>query len=117
MKRMLVCLALVACAPDYSNGSRVGVVTKLSEKGLIWKSWEGEMNMGGMRTLKQEVGDVESTTAVVNAFTFNVDPMAVPKVQAALSSGQRVELLYRQWAVSPPTIDDDHVVFDVKVSK
>ena len=47
-------------------------------------------------------------------FEFNVDKNALPKVQAALNSGHRVELIYRQWWIEPPTIDNDHVVIDVK---
>ncbi|HLC78628.1 MAG TPA: hypothetical protein VJH92_05890 [Candidatus Nanoarchaeia archaeon] len=27
----------------YSEGERVGTIVKLSNKGLIWKTWEGEM--------------------------------------------------------------------------
>jgi hypothetical protein len=31
---------------EYSEGSRSGVVQKLSRKGVIWKTWEGELNLG-----------------------------------------------------------------------
>ena len=40
---------LIGCNPDYSDGERVGIVTKLSYKGWNYKTWEGEMNLGGMR--------------------------------------------------------------------
>ncbi len=35
---------------DYSQGTRVGVINKLSEKGLIssWKTYEGEMALEGL---------------------------------------------------------------------
>jgi hypothetical protein len=114
MKKLIMVAAvaalLVGCGKNYSNGSRVGVVTKLSEKGLIWDSWEGEMNMGGVRDKHTDAG----TVSVPNAFQFNVDPAAVPKVKEALRSGKRVELVYREWAVSPLSIGDSHVVIDVK---
>lgn len=97
---------LSACAPNYSNGTRVGVVTKLSEKGLIWKSWEGEMLMA-------LPSDVSGATQP-EKFIFNVSPEAVGKVQEAMKSGKRVELVYRQWAFAPPSIDADHVIIDVK---
>lgn len=111
-----LCFLIVVpgCAPNYSNGSRVGVVTKLSEKGLMFKSWEGEMNMGGMRQSSDSDGH---TTIVANVFTFNVDPKIVSEVKAAMDSGQRVELIYRQWAKRPVTIDNSHVVIEVKASK
>lgn len=116
MKRALLALALTAlaltqtgcfgCVPDYSNGERVGIVTKLSERGLIWKSWEGELLMA---LPTQVAGNIDP-----EKFTFNVDPQAVAKVQAALASGQRVTLIYRQWFVKPPSIEAHHVIIDVK---
>lgn len=104
---VLICLLIVsACAPNYSDGSRMGVVTKLSQKGLFFKSWEGEM----LVALPIEVaGNTQP-----EKFEFNVDPQVIDKVQKAMASGKRVELVYRQWAIGPPTIDSDHVVIDVK---
>jgi hypothetical protein len=99
-------LTLCGCAENYSNGSRIGVVTKLSEKGFICKSWEGEM----LIALPNDM----ASGAQPEKFAFNVDPPTVPKVQEAMKSGKRVELLYRQWMVSPPCIDNDHVIIDVK---
>jgi len=31
-----------------SNGDRMGTLTKFSYKGIVWKTWEGEMVMGGV---------------------------------------------------------------------
>ena len=109
MKRALIVVALFAsaCAPNYSNGSRIGIVTKLSEKGVIFKSWEGEMLMALPPA-------AAASGAQPEKFEFNVDRAVVPKVQAAMASGKRVELVYRQWFVSPPSIDADHVIIDVK---
>ena len=107
MKVLLILsvLFISACGPNYSNGDRIGVVTKLSEKGLIFKSWEGEMIIA-----------LPNTVSALNAerFTFNVDHEAVSKVKDAMQSGTRVKLVYRQWLVSPPTIDNNHVVIDVQ---
>jgi len=48
----LFSLTLVGCSENYSNGERIGFVTKFSNRGLIWKSWEGELNLTqtGMNT-------------------------------------------------------------------
>lgn len=100
-------LGLTACGENYSNGDRVGIVTKLSEKGLIFKSWEGEM-------LIALPADVAGTTQP-EKFAFNVAPEAVEKVKAAMNSGKRVTLIYRQWAIPPITIDHEHVIVDVKM--
>jgi len=99
---ILLAIMTTSCMPNYSNGDRIAVVTKLSEKGMIWKSWEGE-------ALVVVPGQV-STAIQPQILRFNVDPKAVAAVQIALESGQRVKLVYRQWAMAPPTIDHDHVV-------
>lgn len=38
-------LALTSCTENYSEGERVGIITKFSSKGLIWKSWEGDLKV------------------------------------------------------------------------
>ena len=99
-------LWLTACGQNYSNGERVGIVTKLSEKGLIFKSWEGEM----LIALPVEVA---GTTQPEN-FVFNVAPEAVGKVKNAMASGKRVTFVYREWALPPLTVEHAHVIVDVK---
>ena len=101
-------MVLASCGKNYSNGTRVGVVTKLSQKGLICKSWEGEM----LIALPASAGSTNP-----EKFRFNVDPSAVNVVKAAMASGERVELEYRQWFCTPPTIENEHVVIGVKPTK
>lgn len=109
---LIAALALSACAPNYSNGSRTGVVTKLSEKGLMFKSWEGSMNQGGTKTSTNSDGQ---SSTVPNAFEFNVaDPALIAKLNAALDSGARVTVTYRQWFLGPPTINSNTVIIGVK---
>ena len=98
MKRLVILfmlcglvLGVTSCGKHYSEGSRVGVVTKLSKKGVIFDSWEGEL-----------------------LIALPVDPGAVEAVQLAMRSGKRVELVYRQWWCEPPTIDSDYVIVEVK---
>jgi hypothetical protein len=112
MKKLTLVLALLtlaACAPNFSSGERIGIVTKLSEKGLIFKSWEGSM----LIALPIEVAG--STTP--EEFEFNVDPAVVQDVQKAMQSGKRVTLVYRQWCMCPWSIDHNHVIVAVKGGK
>jgi len=115
MKKVIVLVFMVAflagCGRNYSNGSRVGVVTKLSEKGVIWKSWEGELNLGGVRQGTDANGN---SSVVPNIFEFNADPSVVSKLQEAMRTGKRVELVYRQWLIAPLSISNDHVIIEVK---
>ena len=50
MKKIVIALAsalimLTSCSENYSNGERIGVITQFSETGLIFKSWEGHLNV------------------------------------------------------------------------
>lgn len=92
------------CGDGYSEGERVGSVYKFSRKGISFKSWEGELNLGGMTT------DANGHM-VMNTWDFTVTrPEVVPEVQKALESGHRVKLHYRQWWSSPWSMDSSYDV-------
>lgn len=116
IKKLLALLPLIAvlvgCGQNYSNGSRIGTISKFSNKGLVMKSWEGELNVGGFRNATDHEG---RTQVVANIFAFSVEsPEVVKKVQEAMKSGKPVELVYRQWFVSPPSIETVYVITDMK---
>lgn len=82
-------LSLQSCSENYSNGKRVGFITKFSQKGLVYKSWEGELNMTqtGMNTS--------------NAFEFSIDNDNEPaglvaRLDSALQYGYKVEVTYHE---------------------
>lgn len=102
-------VAISACGRGYSEGDRAGVVSKLSNKGLVYKSWEGQLNLGG--TTNSTDGIVASTWE----FTV-VDPTLVPKIQEAMNSGKRVNLHYSQWLASGCTMDTQYEVTGVTSS-
>lgn len=52
MKSIISILAVIAlafistsCTENYSNGERIGLVTQFSVSGIVWKSWEGHLNL------------------------------------------------------------------------
>ena len=53
-------------------------------------------------------------TTMPEKWNFTVDPKMVDKVKAALNSGKRTRLVYRQWFIAPPTIDTSYVIIDVQ---
>ena len=70
----------------YSEGDRAGVVAKFSTKGLVVKTWEGELHMGGL----QDGG-------VPKVWEFSVDdPEIVKAIQEAQISGKKVVLHYKE---------------------
>lgn len=68
---------------NYSNGERVGYVQKLSHKGWVCKTWEGELAMVSM----------PGTAPQIFYFTVPNDATARKIMDAA---GQRVALVYEQ---------------------
>ena len=86
---------------DYSDGNRVGVVVKLSRKGVLWKTWEGVVAVGG--------GDGQVFSALTHS--FSVDRQArhgedVEALQRALDEaatrGTRVKIRYVEALFSWP---------------
>lgn len=106
--------AVGGCNCDYSSGERAGVVTKFSQKGLLCKTWEGEMLLGGTRL------DAEGN-AVANTWQFTVksdDAASREAIEAALQSGQRVAISYHQvLAATPCTTDSGYWATGVKAKE
>lgn len=84
---LMVLLALgytwVSLNWSYSEGERAGYVQKLSKKGWVCKTWEGELAMI----------NVPGTLTEKFAFTVRDDALA-EKINASL--GKRVALTYQQ---------------------
>lgn len=98
---MILSLAGCACGRGYSEGERTGTVYKLSRKGLVFKSWEGEMLLGGARQTDQG--------AVANVWAFTiVDPRLVKVVSEAQDSGAPMTAHYIQWFNSGPSMESDY---------
>lgn len=72
-----------------SDGTRVGTVTKFSKKGIMFKSYEGEMLQGGAQTA--------GGTYSANVWEFSVeDPQVAKQVEEALLSQSKIALKYEQ---------------------
>jgi hypothetical protein len=83
----------------YSSGERVGYVQKISKKGWICKTWEGELQMS----------NVPGSAPILFYFTVWNDSIA-KAISAA--EGQRVSLEYREHLKAPTSCfgDTQHVV-------
>ncbi len=75
----------------YSDGERAGVVTKFSHKGWVFKTWEGELQMGSMDTGV----NASKWEFSVNARADNESEL-VKKVQEAVNAHKPVVLKYEQ---------------------
>ncbi len=86
---LLGAFVLWTCSWTYSEGTRAGQLIKFSEKGVLFKTYEGELNMGGLRTGNAEDG-LEG-----NLWKFSVlDENVVEELMKA--EGKRVKLGYKE---------------------
>lgn len=123
MKRLMLAVAIslnlfgASARADYSEGSRVGVITKLSKKGLFCKSWEGELNMGGFKNKKSDKG----TNVVANIFEFTIPddkPEILEAANQAMDIGADVRLSYTQsWFYDPCSSSTGYYVSGIKIIK
>ena len=92
----------------YSDGQRSGTVVKLSHKGYVCKSWEGQMNMGAFSG--------NNTTVGTTMFEFSVlDQKVVEAINAKAATGERATLTYQQMLFPAPCQrETDYVIVKVE---
>ncbi len=88
---------------EYSEGQRVGVINKLSEIGLIWKTKEGQLSLEGRTSTGSYTG--------AGVWNFSIDKTAsrgedTEKLYSDLiklmEEGKRVKIIYKQDLVVYP---------------
>lgn len=86
----VIALSLQSCSENYSNGERIGFVTKFSQAGLIWKSWEGELNLTqtGMNTSSLFPFSIDNDNPLV--------PEKIAVIDSAANQGWKIKVVYRQ---------------------
>ncbi|UTW61006.1 hypothetical protein KFE98_13375 [bacterium SCSIO 12741] len=106
VKRILLLVLLVVLSIsiyvvffyNYSEGYRVGTVIKMSKRGMIFKTIEGQLHTGGI-TSGQE-GDPASS--IWDFSVHKSDTAVIGKIESAVDNGKPVKLYYReklyQWA-------------------
>ena len=102
---VLVFSAYIALALNwsYSKGERAGFLQKVSEKGWICKTWEGELSL------------VALPGAAPEKFLFTIRDQAVAK-RVNDAAGKRVALAYEQHQGLPTACfgDTDYFVVGIK---
>ena len=76
------------CGFTYSEGTRSGVLTKISKRGYIFKTNEGELNVGGLNQ-----GD--GTIMPLSIFRFSVENDSIYSL-LELEQGKKIVLHYKE---------------------
>ncbi len=88
----------------YSEGSRAGVVIKFSKRGYVMKTYEGELNMGGM-------GNIPNTAQMNMIWNFSVKDKTVADKLMELE-GRKVSLHYKEIIQNMPWQGDTKYFVD-----
>ncbi|MBI1305932.1 MAG: hypothetical protein GC181_04875 [Bacteroidetes bacterium] len=76
---------------DYSTGVRSGTLMKISEKGVLFKTWEGQLNTGGFT---EDNGDI--TSSIWHFSIRKSQPEILKEIEKAIDDGHRVKLYYHE---------------------
>ena len=88
---LIIAVFLVLNFANFSSGYRAGVPIKVSHKGIIFKTWEGELNVGGLAN--------SAEGAIPSTWEFSIadgDDKVRTKLEEAVNYGKRVRLNYNE---------------------
>lgn len=96
---------------NFSEGYRQGVPTKISKRGVIIKTHEGTLNVGGLTN--------SSEGAIPTTWDFTVKKSAdsvITKIDKAILGNKRVKLMYQEKYVRFFWLGDTkYFVYDVEI--
>ena len=76
---------------NFSEGKRAGELIKMSKKGVIFKTYEGQLNTGGF---SEGAGDI--TSSIWHFSVKASDKKVLQDIDAAIDGGYRVKLYYEE---------------------
>ena len=101
---LTITIAILVCNYTYSEGNRAGMLMKFSKKGYIMKTYEGELNQGGINPLP-------GNTIANNIWVFSVKDKVVAQKLMELE-GKMVRLHYREQVRNLPWQGDTKYFVD-----
>ncbi len=105
---LLIGVAYYVSSGYFSDGERAGTISKLSQRGYIFKTYEGELNEGGFS------GETGALTPRIWMFSAKEDSV-IADMQKALATGERVTLKYQEKFLKFPwNGDTKYFITDVK---
>lgn len=77
---------------NISEGSRAGVIVKISKRGAIFKTYEGQMDIGSFGAVK----DANQLSQTFQFSVFKDDEHIYEALEQASLSGERVQIKYKE---------------------
>jgi len=100
----LILYFLFATVYTYSDGNRAGRLIKFSHKGYIFKTYEGELNLGGINTTSGGI-------LINNMWQFSVEDKSVADSLSKLE-GKDLTLHYKEKIRALPWRGDSKYIVD-----
>ncbi len=102
---VLFFLFLWVCTWTYSEGTRSGNLIKISKKGVVFKSFEGQLNLGGINMAEGLEGNIWSFTVLDEKLINSVTPF----------EGKKVKVYYRErYKTMPWQGDTNYIVTKIE---
>ncbi|MEP6584250.1 MAG: hypothetical protein ABJA90_08280 [Ginsengibacter sp.] len=101
---IFIIFTLVNLTFTYSEGNRAGHLIKFSHKGYVFKTWEGELNLGGINT-------VNGGVLINNIWLFSVADASVADSLSKLE-GKDISLHYKEKLATLPWRGDSKYIVD-----
>lgn len=76
---------------NFSEGKRAGEIIKISSKGVLFKTYEGQLNTGGFSE-----GDGDITSSIWHFSVKKSEKDVLKAIDDAIDGGYRVKLFYRE---------------------
>lgn len=108
---LFILFMLFAYYGNFSSGFRVGVPVKLSKKGVLVKTYEGQLNIGGLTSGEQGVIPTQwdFTVTRTNEDVFH-------GIESAMEQGVRAKLYYKEKYIKLPWRGDTkYFVYQVEL--
>ena len=117
---VLFCLVFIVpftgINPNYSDGRRTGDIYKFSNKGMFWKSWEGEMYLGGMVSNQNGAFQMEKFFFSIAGKDEGAKKDLIEKINKCVEHRTtKCTIKYKQWFFSPMRIDSSYEVTGVEM--
>ncbi len=95
----------------YDEGVRAGTVVRVSKKGIIFKTYEGQLNL-------QSFGALKGASTFAETFDFSVandKPEVIRELEVVALSGERVNLHYiKRYNIFPWRGDTKYFIISVE---
>ena len=76
---------------NYSDGNRAGTIAKLSNRGVVFKTYEGQLNVGGI-----SVDGNGHTSALWDFSVASGQKEVIQQLENAALTGEHVKLYYKE---------------------